>query len=262
MFWNSTKSKKEAAELQFSELMQAKGFSLMGEFAEQDIFIAGFPKSGNTWMQHLMAGMNYSTDMSAISNLLVRDLIPDVHQGQYYKRYQERMIFKTHLLPQMNYKKAIFLVRDPRDAINSFYQMQRGRGINLTISEIVSEKKGLFSTWNEHVQAWSNNQFNADLIVIKYEDLVENTLASLEQINAFFKFGIEKDMLQKIVSNCTFAKMREKESSVFWGKGKDWQEGKFFVRKGIKGSFKEDLGPDDIKLIESTCSDLMKKFNY
>src|SRR5690242_14739611 len=45
----------------------------------QDIFIVGYLKSGNTWMQYLLAGLMFGIDMRIGPHSLVQHLITDVH---------------------------------------------------------------------------------------------------------------------------------------------------------------------------------------
>src|SRR3977135_3104362 len=80
-----------------------------------DIFIAGYPKSGNTWMQNLIVGVAYNLDPEHLSDSEILDLIPDVHACEHYRRHQTPMYFKTHRLPRPEYRRVIYLLRDGRD---------------------------------------------------------------------------------------------------------------------------------------------------
>jgi hypothetical protein len=172
------------------------------------------------------------------------------------------MFFKTHFLPKEEYRNAIFLVRDPRDAINSFWHMETGMGKETTIKEIVEQNKGLYNSWSEHVETWIKNPYRANIITVKYEDIIGNPLAVVRQIMQAFDLKADDEMVNKIIANCAFDKMREKENSALWGKNKAWKEGKYFVRKGKAGAFKDELKEDEIRLIEQKFAESMKKFNY
>ena len=50
----------------------------MAASESEDIFLVGFPKSGITWLQTLLAGLFYRIDLTGIHDTLVQDLIPDV----------------------------------------------------------------------------------------------------------------------------------------------------------------------------------------
>src|ERR1700728_3872206 len=79
-----------------------------------DIVVAGYPKSGNTWMQYLLAGLRFGIDVRLAPDSLVQELIPDMHSKRFYKRHLAPMFFKTHQLPKREFRRVIYLVRDGR----------------------------------------------------------------------------------------------------------------------------------------------------
>jgi hypothetical protein len=74
-----------------------------------DIFVVGYPKSGNTWMQYLLAGLGCGIDARLAPDSLVQELIPDMHSNRFYRRHLTPMFFKTHQLPQRQFRKVIYL---------------------------------------------------------------------------------------------------------------------------------------------------------
>ncbi len=244
------------------EYFISRGYQSNGEFLENDIFIAGFPKSGNTWMQHLMAGMIYGCTMDRIHNSLVRELTPDVHQVLFYKRFQERMCFKTHHLPRKEYKNIIYLLRDGRDSLTSFYNMERGLNKNVSFREIVIEGKGLHCTWENHVKEYYNNPYGARIVEVRYENLIDDTVRELHRINDFFDLRVSNELIHEISFNCSFENMRKKEESILWGKAKDWKKGEYFVRRGKVGSYLDEMPEDLIKYFNLHNVELLKRLNY
>lgn len=215
----------------------------VGETLENDIFIVGYPKSGNTWMTHLMCGIMYGTTMEYISNRLVRDLVPDVMAMKYYVRYSESVCFKSHLLPNPKYKKIIYVVRDGRDAIVSYYNMLKNRNVHVSLDDIVlcKNKEHVPMMWHEHVQEWLKNPYNAAMMVVKYEDLLSDPISELRKICNFVCRKYDINFLSMLSNNCSFESMRQKEESSLWDKAADWKENAFFIRKGKQGSYKEEM---------------------
>ena len=108
--------------------------------------MVGYPKSGNTWMQNLLAGIMYGIDGRYSPDKLVQELIPDLDYKVIYKRISDKMLFKTHDLPKSTYNNIIYLVRDPRDVMASYYAMVSGQGVDTTASKmIINEDQLLLS---------------------------------------------------------------------------------------------------------------------
>src|SRR5579871_1431411 len=93
----------------------------ISESRPEDVFIAGYPKSGNTWVQNLLVGVVYGAAPSRVPDTLVQDLVPDVHSRSWYRRYGRLMFFKTHHLPRPEYRRVVYLLRDGRDVMVSYW---------------------------------------------------------------------------------------------------------------------------------------------
>ena len=118
-------------------------------------YIAAYPKSGNTWMQNLIAGVLLESSSPLLAQNLVNELVPDVHAKKYYKRFFEPTIFKTHALPKAQYKKVIHLVRDGRDVMVSYHKMGVNKNASFphTLEDMVVEGKGVSpSKWHLHTE--------------------------------------------------------------------------------------------------------------
>ena len=226
----------------------------------QDIFICGYPKSGNTWMQNLLAGVLYGISTKYLPDNLVQELIPDVHYKQYYKRFLQFSIFKSHYSPQPEYKKVIHLIRDGRDAIVSYYAMNQALGIKYSLEEMVIEGKGIISKWHEHTQAWIENPYKADILVIKYEDLHADPLNILLKICHFIDIDRDIDLLNRAISGNTFAKMQEKEDIYGFSTFKNKSER--FIRRGKIGSYKDEMPSELTKHFENVAKMQLDKFGY
>ncbi|MDB6057814.1 MAG: Sulfotransferase, partial [Verrucomicrobiales bacterium] len=98
-----------------------KGYTPIDEFQPEDVFIVGYPKSGNTWFQNLISGLIYGVDSRLCPTRLVNDIVPDVHFNEYYHRYSTPMFFKSHSLPRPDYRRVVYLLRDGRDAMVSYF---------------------------------------------------------------------------------------------------------------------------------------------
>src|SRR5271168_3318189 len=145
---------KQTIEKEIDRQVQLRAkLSPMDNTMPEDIFIAGYPRSGNTWMQNLVAGMVYGMDMRLIPDKLVQEIVPDVHQSKYYRRYTTPTFFKTHHLPRPQYRRVIHLVRDGRDVMVSYFHYASARwGRTDDLLSIINDDEIFPAQWHEHTQ--------------------------------------------------------------------------------------------------------------
>ena len=228
-----------------------------------DIFIAGYPKSGNTWMQNLIAGVVYNLDPEDLSDSMILDLVPDVHSCRYYRRHQTPMFFKTHHLPRAEYRRVIYLLRDGRDVMVSYYHHLRAlNGDAVDFSEIVRTGRHLVpSKWPDHVNAWRSNPFGAEILTVRYEDLLENPARQLRRVCDFAGIDRTAEVLETVSRKCSFAKMREKEEKTGWA-NPEWPSSRFFVRRGEAGSFKDEMPENVLSVFLAQAGETLRACNY
>ena len=77
---------------EFDKRVRLLGFVRDNEYLSEDVFLASFPKSGNTWFRNLVAGVVYGIDPERAPYSLISDIIPE-HGNRYYKRYATPIIF-------------------------------------------------------------------------------------------------------------------------------------------------------------------------
>src|SRR5437762_10919798 len=97
------------------------GLKPIEEAAPTDIFVVGFPRSGHTWFQNLIAGVVFGVDPEFAHDSLIQDLVPDVHYKHVFKRHGPTAYFKSHALPMKEYRRVVYLLRDGRDAMVSYW---------------------------------------------------------------------------------------------------------------------------------------------
>ena len=253
------------AEKVAKEEIRKNGFIPINEHKDQDIFLVAFPKSGITWLQSLVAGLQYGIDTEFLPDKLVQEIVPDIYDKKYYKRFGDIKIFKSHELPQESYKRVIYLVRDGRDAMVSYLHFNHKWNINVTLEEMIKENKNVYpAPWWQHVKAWTENPYNSEILYIRYEDLLENTAKELKRICEFI--GIERDdeLIKRIATGSTFDKMKQKAKK-YDGLGHSrWQgeKGQEFFRKGKSGTYKEEMPENLIEYFTEKAYQELKQYGY
>ena len=235
--------------------------SIKQGFKNDDVFIVGYPKSGNTWMQHIIGSLVFQINPLTMPDKLVQDLIPDVYHIKYFKRYWYFGFFKSHELPTPQYKKVIYLVRDGRDAMVSYYHYLNNVEKKPTTLEALIEGENIFpSKWHIHLKAWQENPYNSDIIYIKYEDLLSNPLIELRRICHFLNIIRSEQVLTMVIEGCNFANMKAKNKEFGWGH-KIIQDNTFF-RNGRKGDFKSEMPKPLKQQFEKESMEVLKFFGY
>ena len=86
-------------------------------------------------------------------------------------------------------------------------------------------------------------------VLVRYEDLLADTLGTMKRIYSELEIEVDEDDLARIVREHSWEMIPEAEKG----------EGKFY-RKGASGSWREDLTPDQVKVVEGITSPLLKEF--
>lgn len=233
------------------------------ETHREDIFLVAYPKSGITWLQHLVAGIIYGLDPAYAPDALVQELVPDVERKRFYKRFRTPMFFKSHHLPQPEYQRVVYLLRDGRDAMVSYWHFRRAlEGEGVDFLEMVQKGVGLIPCkWHEHVEAWLANPFGAQMLLLRYEELLENPLGALQRFCEFVGEPRDQGFLQKVAQGASFARMREKEIRYGWDNPR-WPRDRFFVRRGQVGSYKDEMPPEVLQAFLQEAGETLRKLGY
>jgi hypothetical protein len=245
-----------------------RGFTPIRESRPEDVFIVGYPKSGNTWFQYLVSGVVYGIDPELTPDSVIQELAPDVHALQYYKRFATPTFFKSHDVPGPEHKRVVYLLRDGRDAMVSFlHYLKACRHPHLEFLELVQEVQRWSGqgNWWEHVERWLANPYQAQMITIRYEDLLQDTARELRRFCEFVGIRSAPAHLESVAAKATFARMRQKEvNQQGWTNGShaSWPKDKFFIRRGQVGSYKDEMPGDALEEFLRKAGPTLAKCGY
>jgi len=272
------------------------------------VWIASYPKSGNTWIRSLLSSYLYSEDGVFNFNLLkqikqfpskiylkpfLKDFSDIENVSNFWISAQDRInilenkitFLKTHsalctlgknsFTNKKNTKAIIYVVRDPRNVITSIsnhYDKTQEDSFNFMINKnkmIVDDYFGgenfgiatVLGSWADHYKSWTNTKI-APLLIIKYEDLLSNTLKTFEKIlnflSKFTEIELNKTKIINSVNSCDFKILADKEKKegffesvsinnkkvkfFFLGKKNNWQTLlNSEIEKKIKNKFKKEM---------------------
>ena len=244
-----------------------------------DVFLVGHPKSGNTWLAYMLAILVNKDRDKRINMANVGEFVPTIHNVDhtigYFGQLPDPRIFRNEATryPEL-YPRTIYIVRDPRAALLSYYHHcvhDSGR-TDWPMIEFVDEMiregriKSLEPTlirWDKQVEAWLARAKTQAVKVVRYEDLKHDCRAVLEQLADFIGLDCDADVLEFAVERGDFGNMR-KEEKQYGAESYPGEKGEkgFFVRKGKIDSWKEEMPAEAIEKIERTFNSAMKQLGY
>ncbi len=232
----------------------------------RDVVIVGFPKSGNTWFQHLICGLAYGISARQATHEMINLLAPDIHLRPCFIRLHTPMYFKSHHLPRPEYRRVIHLVRDGRDvAVSYFRHVQRECGDLESIRGLWNHPAATgFGRWDRHVTAWLDNPHDPDLIRVRYEDLLADPHDELKRVLAFCGLECPDAHLDWVINECAFGSLQKKERTIGYRREglKFHDESQSFFRRGIAGAYKDEMPRDYLREFLAYSADALRRLGY
>lgn len=227
---------------------------------DSDIYLVSYPKSGNTWMRYLMAYAIWPelvdldlVEMAAYipSYGIKHDSEMMLNPDSPCNQLKHRLI-KEHAKfdgeARKNVKRAIYIVRDGRDAMVSYWHFCNQRDkTSVPFSQFIelsAQPRHSYGPWGEHVKGWLDAPLDAKL-VIRYEDLLDDTASWLKTALEFAEIEVADALIEQAVNRASFNSMKSLEKRK--GFNLDQLKSVEFVRKGKAGSWQEAFGPGDIE---------------
>jgi hypothetical protein len=237
-----------------------------------DIFVVSYPKSGNTWTRFLIANLMYENQFIGFHN--IEEKLPDIYRcaDSDLLRLKSPRILKSHEYFDPRYKKVIYIVRDPRDVLISYYHHQikfgklpEGHPLEEYSARFQAGEVDRFGTWGENVGSWMGARDAGDnFLVLRYEDLLNNSQKELRNIASFLKFERSDEAIRLAVSMSSADNMRllEQQQAMTWKVTKKSRRDKTFVRVAKAGGWRDNL-PEGIALsIRQRWGGWMDRFDY
>lgn len=239
-----------------------------------DTFLVSYPRSGNTWTRFLIANFVYPNEN--VSFLNIERLIPDTssQSNRTLKRIPRPRIIKTHEYFDHRYPKTIYIVRDPRDIALSYYNFQRKYSqiednypLERYVDDFVSGRliSADWGTWGENTASWIFTRGRRkDFLLLRYEDMMKDTVSELARIAAFMGIEAEASRLKRAVELSSADRMREleKQEQDRWVATKNRRKDIPFVGKAKAGGWRTALPESCVRQIESAWGDVMSTVGY
>jgi hypothetical protein len=237
-----------------------------------DIFLVSFPKSGNTWTRFLLANLRFPDEPATWAN--INRLIPDPTgtPKKDFDRMQRPRIIKSHECFDPRYPRVVYIVRDPRDVVVSQYHYHRkirkiedDSPIEKFVTRFLAGETCPHGSWGQNVSTWLyTSEANSRFLLLRYEDLVEDTARELAKVAAFLHLEGGPQQIARAVERSSADQMRKLEKAqpnkneLMKGSRKDLS----FVRAAGSGGWRSDLPAPMAARIEEAWGPLMRHLGY
>jgi hypothetical protein len=244
-----------------------------------DVFVVSYPRSGNTWTRFLIGNLIYQDEPVTFANIESR--LPEIYFNPDHamRRLPRPRILKSHECFQPQYRRIIYIVRDPRDVAVSFYHHNIKAGNiadDYAIEDFVprfinAEFDARWGSWAEHVLSWLRLRQNSPgFILLRYESMKQQPDADLARVAAFLQncsfraIDASVEKLQRAVELSSPERMRalEKQQAHQWVLTRKTRSDKPFVRSATAGGWKSQLPEQSVAAIESAWGEIMQTLGY
>ena len=237
---------------------------------ECDLFLVSFPKSGNSWVRFLFANyLNDKEECVDFKNLY--NFVPDSHLTEQlevlrtpsFNKLPVRIV-KCHD-PYIGFfkdRKIIYVVREGKSALNSyFFYLNARRSVALTNEELLVAERPEIQSWSEHLLSWKKKRQN--ILIVKYEDLLADTVSEFRKILVFSGLPVNEDKLSISVELSSFENMKKIELKGYFTKsmikqGKNTE----FVRQGSAKLKYSVFTEEELKRFEKESVKAYEAYHY
>lgn len=236
-----------------------------------DTLLVSYPKSGNTWLRFLVANAISGAD-EPVSFAALERWVPDIyrHSDRVLRGLPRPRLLKSHEPFHPQYRKVVYLVRDPRDvAVSSYHFEIRKRRITeeFPMEEFVDlflqEDQGRFGSWRENVGSWVGaRQGTEGFLLLRYEDLLEDTERQLDSVLSFLGREADDTKLRWAVEVSAAGPLRRLEMKEHAARMFGSREDKPLVRRAEAGNWREELPEPCAESLVATWGALMKELGY
>lgn len=278
------------------------------------VWLASYPKSGNTWLRILLSNLlaqaeqpininqislaglfpvsiQQMSEATLIDAALLRpneaDLLrPSViaalltgvgrEAGDQFVKVHDAYRFLpdgTPLLGRDVARAALYILRDPRDVVVSasrLYGLSVDRAIDVInkdrylryrVDRAGTQVPQRLLDWSGHVRSWTR-QSDVPVHVLRYEDLLADTVAAFGKAVEFLGLSSSPDALATAVRHADFKELSRQEGELGFRENVDRAAGSRFFRAGRAGGWVDVLTPAQAAAIEAAHGEVMAAYGY
>jgi len=161
----------------------------------------------------------------------IHDIIPEISEVNSLGKCKPDGIYKTHLLYNNKLDKVVYIIRNPFDAMYSYYHyVNYEKGQPIQLHELIYDKVYGVEALVKHIESYVSG--SNDILLIRYEELINGNKKDVYSIAQFMGITINDHIADMSIKLSSFDNMRDIEIS----KGRKFGSSKFtFTRSGKVG---------------------------
>ena len=233
-------------------------------FRQADVFVGSYPRSGSTWLRFMLLEI-LAGQTSGFAN--TNEMLPDVgkHEAGASVLPGGGRLIKTHESFRSEYRRAIYLVRDPRDVAISEFAYQQALGFaagdfDRYVERFMQNGVNPFGSWIGHATSWmkASDLGRAEILSVKFEELKQRPHEELGRIVEFLGVSEVKGRISRAIENNSLARMKEKEKK---NPQRASVKGRF-IRSGSAGGWRSTFTERQAQLVQQYGGTLLARLGY
>lgn len=228
-----------------------------------DVLLASYPRSGSTWLRFILfhyIGLvedgGWDADFHKLDDKMVALGRSDLRKPWPHDALPR--FVKTHqpyrMLLFARVERALYLVRDPRDVMVSYFHYLRHRTeepFKGTLSELVRDKSYGIDRWSDHVLSWQT-EYDA---LLRYEALATDPVGAVAQALHSIHVTPDRARLAEAVERASANKVRRAQSERGISGERRFGPKFVFARSGEVGQWRGSMEEADARYIEERMRD-------
>lgn len=193
------------------------------EVRPTDVFVSSYPRSGTTLTQWILYLLTHEeqpdpTHLTKVSPWFERSLAIGEVTAADLERFPSPRVFKSHLprewLPDG--ARYIYVERDGLDVLVSYFHFyQAYLGFKGTMEDFYHrfvDGRLQYGSWFDHVAGWRERASDPNVLIVRYEELLNDRKASIERIVDFLGWERDERWIDRAVIESSFDAMKRRES--------------------------------------------------
>ena len=227
-----------------------------------DVFIVSYPRSGNTWVRFLIANLLAPNETITFRN--IDNYVPSIYKrAASLDAFPGPRYIKSHNPCYEAYPKIIYVYRDARDALVSYYYYAIGKKVfagsfkQFVFSPFVEQ----FTSWKEHVTGALElaSEKPKRILMLRYEDMLNDPLPALTKIADFLGLTVDAKSLAKAAEKSSFEQLKRTEQE---SGGETLGKRFTFFRSGSADQWRDHFDPELYGRFLQQNADTLQRLGY